>query len=246
VIGAMRTITIGEAGFAVADDKDSFWDKVAEGRWEPETLAAICDLADERTLLIDIGCWIGPITLLAAALGARVLTFEPDPRAFELLSANIAANPALAPRVKLHHVAVSPAAGRIRLGSPKKPGDSMGSILAAESGAVSWEAEAITPALIADMAAGAGRIVLKMDIEGGEYALLPHLGPLLSSRTVAALIAFHPRLLAKAGHSAEAIQHMTKAAGVALAAYRLRTLDTAEDESTISQTNNSTILLTRK
>ncbi|WP_187829822.1 FkbM family methyltransferase [Labrys sp. KNU-23] len=239
-----RLRNVAGASFAVADDKEGFWDNAENGSWEPETLASLRSLVGPGTLFIDIGGWIGPITLTAAALGADVLTFEPDPRAFELLSANVAANPELAPRIRLHHVAVSPTPGRVRLGSPKKPGDSMGSILAADSGAALWEAEAIQPVDIAAMAGDAERIVVKMDVEGAEYQLLPHLGPLLGPRTVAALIAFHPRLLAKAGRSAAEIEALTATAQPALAAYTLRSLDC--EGAPISRQANSTVLATRK
>lgn len=237
-------VAIGDTRFNIADDKESFWDKAASGAWEPETLASVRALVDKDTLFVDIGGWIGPITLLAASLGATVLTFEPDPRAFELLSANVAANPALAPRISLHNAAVSPTRGRVRLGSPKKPGDSMGSILAADSGVALWDAEAILPTDIAAMAKGVARIVLKMDVEGAEYTLLPHLAPLLTARTVAALIAFHPKLLAKAGRSAQEIEGMTARATLALEGYAMQSLDT--DEVAISRTANSTVLLARK
>lgn len=239
-----RLRSVSGASFAVADDKDGFWDKAESGAWEPETLASVQALAGPGTLFVDIGGWIGPITLTAAALGADVLAFEPDPRAFELISANVAANPALASRIRLHHAAVSPTPGRVRLGSPKKPGDSMGSVLAADSGAALWEAQAILPADIAAMARDAERIVVKMDVEGAEYQLLPHLAPLLGPRTVAALIAFHPRLLAKAGRSAAEIEALTATAQPALAAYTLRSLDC--EGTPISRQANSTVLATRK
>ncbi|CAM5775667.1 nucleotide-binding protein [Labrys miyagiensis] len=241
---AVRSIAIGDIHFNVADDKESFWDKAGAGSWEPETLASVRALVDPHTLLIDIGGWIGPITLLAASLGARVLAFEPDPRAFELLGANVAANPSLAPRIELHNAAASPVAGRVRLGSPRKPGDSMGSILAAENGAALWDAAAVLPAEIASMAEGARRIVLKMDVEGAEYTLLPHMAPLLGPRTEAALIAFHPRLLAKAGRTADEIAVSTAAAALPLRAYSPRSLDTQEPP--VSLTSNSTVLFTRK
>lgn len=239
-----RLRTVAGASFTVADDKDGFWDKAESGAWEPETLASVHALARPGTLFIDIGGWIGPITLTAAALGADVLAFEPDPRAFELISANVAANPALASRIRLHHAAVSPTPGRIRLGSPRKPGDSMGSILAADSGVALWEADAILPADIAAMAGDAERIVLKMDVEGAEYQLLPHLAPLLGPRTVAALIAFHPRLLAKSGHAPAQIEALTATAQSALTAYALRSLDC--EDMPVSRQANSTVLLTRK
>lgn len=244
---APRAVAIGAASFFVVDDKETFWDKVAAGAWEPDTLAAVGALAGPGTLLIDLGAWIGPISLMAAARGARVLAFEPDPRAFELLAANLAANPALAGAVRLHNRAAAPEPGRIRLGSPRKPGDSMGSILMAGNAAATWEADTLTSGDIAALADGAERIVLKIDIEGAEYALLPHLAPLLGPRTAAALVAFHPRLLQAAGHATAEIERLTDAATAVFAGYRARPLDLVAEAGApvVSTTRNATVLFSR-
>jgi FkbM family methyltransferase len=221
----MRVVTAGPARFAVVDDKDSFWDRVEAGTWEPASLAAMTGLCGPGTTLVDIGAWVGPITLVAAALGAEVMAFEPDLRAFELLAANVAANPGFAERVEITRAALAPKAGRIRLGSPRKPGDSMGSVLFAGRGTVDWEADAITPAQAAERVAGAGRIVLKIDVEGAEYGLAGVLAPLLDRRTIAAMIAFHPRILKGAGVNEEEIERLTALAEAVFADFSARLLD---------------------
>jgi FkbM family methyltransferase len=240
-----RRISAAGASFFVVDDKESFWDRFESGAWEPETLRAVAASLGPGSTLVDIGAWVGPIALTAAALGARVVALEPDPRAHELLVANADANPAFRERIIPLNKAVAVWKGRIRLGSPRKPGDSMGSVLAVGRGRPEWEAETVTPAMVAELAGIASRIVLKIDIEGAEYELAPALGPLLGSATAAAIVAFHPRLLQDAGRSAPEIDALT---GVALASFRgfsARDLDGAGAGPAVSTTANSTILFER-
>jgi FkbM family methyltransferase len=240
-----RRLSVGAASFVVVDDKATFWDRFAQGRWEPETLAVIAKTVGAGITLVDIGAWVGPITLAAAALGARVLAFEPDPRAFELLDANIAANPELASRIAIWQRAVAPRAGRLRFGSPRKPGDSMGSVLLSASAAAIWEAEAVTPQDVAKLVDGRERIVLKIDIEGGEYGLLPAIAPLLTRATRAALVAFHPRLLTANGQRPEAVARLTDGARAAFAGFSCRRLDGSGPMDAVSTAANSTVLFER-
>jgi FkbM family methyltransferase len=185
------------------------------------------------------------VTLLSAALGARVIAFEPDPGARRLLAANIAANPRLAARIDVRPQAVGVQRGILRFGSPKKSGDSMGSILLADHAAVTWEAAAITPGDVAALLGEAERVVLKIDTEGAEYALVPALGPLLGRRTEAAIVAFHPRILARSGGDAASIDRSTEAARSAFSGFAARTLDLAGAGAAISTADNSTVLFQR-
>ena len=239
-----RQVSFGRASFAVADDKDTFWDRFDAGTWEVGTLSAIERLVRPGMVVIDIGAWVGPISLTAAALGATVIAVEPDARAFELLDVNIGANPSLKGRITPINKAAHVEKTRIHLASPKKMGDSMGSVLAVGRGRQQWEADTVTPAEIAALAGDADRILVKIDIEGGEYALLPALGPLLGPATVAALVAFHPRLMQGAGRSPADIEVATANATAALSEFDARTLDLGEPS--ISVTANSTVLFERR
>jgi FkbM family methyltransferase len=240
-----RRISAAGASFSVVDDKETFWDRFERGDWEPETLRALAAWLGPGTTLIDIGAWVGPIALMAAALGAEVLAFEPDPRAYELLLANVDANPAFHARMTCFNKAVAASEGRIPLGSPRKLGDSMGSVLAVGRAKQEWEADALTPATIAGFAGKASRIVLKIDIEGAEYELAPSLAPLLGPATAAAILAFHPRLLQEAGRSASEIEASTAAALLAFRGFRGRSLDGADAGLPVSITANSTVLFER-
>lgn len=192
-----KRLLAGTAIF-VDDDQPTFWDRMEAGRWEPGTLAVLTPLLGPDTTFLDLGAWVGPLSLLAAAHGARVVAVDADPAAQDQFRRNLQANPGLAEKIELVEAAISPLQGTVRLGGRRKPGDSMSSVLLAGAG-TTWTAPTITPAALAAKVAGAGRLVVKIDIEGGEYALVPHLGPLLTGRDVSILVSFHPVILSQAG-----------------------------------------------
>jgi FkbM family methyltransferase len=187
---------------AIADDKPTFWDRVEAGTWEPGTFAMLDRHLDARTTLVDLGAWVGPVSLYAAARGAQVVAVEADPAALEELRANIAANPGLAPHIRVVDRAIAPGAEPVRMGARRKPGDSMSSVLLAEAER-SWTAPAIMPEALAALIGAADRLFIKLDIEGGEYALLPALRPLTRLAPASALlVSLHPEILEATGADA--------------------------------------------
>jgi FkbM family methyltransferase len=212
-----RPVRIGTRMIHVADDQPTFWDRVEAGRWEPGTLALIDRLVDGGTTFLDLGAWVGPTALYAAARARRVLAVEADPAALEQLKRNLAVNPDLAQRIEVVAGAIHAHQGPVTLGARRKAGDSMSSTLLAGS-EHTWTAAAITPAQLAQRLRPDERLIIKMDIEGAEYALLPHLGPLLDCAD-AILVAFHPTILAAAlGNHREAARQ-TRVALSALAGF---------------------------
>lgn len=244
-----RPVRLAGVDLQVADDKPTFWTRAAAGDWEPETLAALAAATGPGVVLLDIGAWVGPTSLFAAARGARVLAVEADPAALRELDANIAANPALAPRISVMARAAAPDPGLIRLGPARKPGDSMSSILhGGREGA--WEVEAATPAMLlaAVAALGDGPLTVKIDIEGGEYALLPPLVAALPDRATTLLCAFHPRILAAAGVEAGTVAAWTARCLEALQGWSILLLDDddrSEPVSTALTARNATVLCNR-
>jgi FkbM family methyltransferase len=192
--GAPRKIKLRDAVLSVADDQPTFWDKVESGRWEPETLALIDRQVAPGSTFLDLGAWVGPTALYAAARGARVIALEADPVALAQLRRNLAVNPALAQRIEVLARAVHAAKGRVALGARRKAGDSMSSVLI-PAGAATWMADTITPHALAARI-GPGRLFVKVDIEGGEYELLPAMQPLVDRPDCRVLVSFHPAILA--------------------------------------------------
>lgn len=179
------------------DDEGDFWARVDGGTWEPGVIRALGTLARPGAAFVDLGAWVGALSLYAAARGARVLALEPDPVAFADLVRNVAANPDLAGRITILPKAVARQAGQVRLGARRRPGDSMSSILFA-GGAESWLADALTPEALLRLVGPRDGLILKLDIEGGEYDLLPALAPLLGPDD-RLLASFHPSVLRAIG-----------------------------------------------
>ena len=203
---ASRTVSFGRYRIRVDDDQPTFWDRVEAGAWEPGTLTTLERLVGPDTTFLDLGAWVGPLSLYAAALGARVLAVAADPAALDQLRRNLAANPDLAARVTVVPRAVSSESGPVGFGARRKPGDSMSSTLLTDRATTAWTADAVTPRELAALIEGTSELVLKLDIEGGEYALLPALGPLLDRpKTAAAIVAFHPEMLANSSDMARAL-----------------------------------------
>ena len=194
----MREVETPLGTVRVADDQPTFWDRVAAGEWEPGTLATLRRLLGPGTLFLDLGAWVGPLTLLAARARARVLAVEADPAAFGQLVRNLVVNPDLAAAVTPLLRAVAPGPGLVRLGARRKPGDSMSSVLLAGS-AESWDAVAITPDELATHLRPGERLVAKLDIEGGEYDVLPTVARLIDRPGASLLVSLHPAFLAEAG-----------------------------------------------
>jgi len=192
---APRKIQLRDVVLSVADDQPTFWDKAEGGLWEPETLALMDQQIAPGTTFVDLGAWVGPTALYAAARGARVIALEADPAALAQLRRNLAVNPALAQRIEVLARAVHAAEGRVAFGARRKPGDSMSSVLIAP-GAVSWMADTMTPLALAARIGTGGRLFVKLDIEGGEYELLPFMRPLVDRADCRVLVSFHPGILA--------------------------------------------------
>jgi FkbM family methyltransferase len=216
-----RAVRMGNRVIRVADEQPTFWDRVEAGRWEPETLAAIDRLVDADTTFLDLGAWVGPTALYAAGVARRVIAVEADPAALDQLRRNLEVNPDLARRIEVVPRAVHAHEGNVTMGARRKPGDSMSSLLLAGAGRT-WKAATITPTELAGMIAADERLVIKIDIEGAEYDLLPALEPLLK-RAHAVLISFHPKILAAVGDAGESARK-TRAALAALAGFRARPL----------------------
>jgi FkbM family methyltransferase len=221
--GAPREIRLREAVLRVADDQPTFWDRAESGLWEPETLALIADQITPGTTFLDLGAWVGPTALYAAARGARVIALEADPVALAQLRRNLAVNPALAPRIEVLARAVHATEGPVTFGARRKPGDSMSSVLVAP-GAVTWVADTITPLALAARIGAEERLFIKIDIEGGEYELLPAKGPLHERSQCRVLLYLHPGILATVLPDAAQREAMTRRALEAFAGFDARAL----------------------
>jgi FkbM family methyltransferase len=187
-------VTRGSVQFSVGGSQNAFWARVVDGTWEPASYAVLDRFLAPDLVMVDIGAWIGPLTLYAAGLKARVQAYEPDPVARAELAANVARNPELAERVTISPLAVGPGAGDLRLGNrtSARGGDSMSSLLFADA-RVGWPVRSVglTELLTPIPAELLG--LVKIDIEGAEVEMLEPAAELLERCQPPLLLSVHAR-----------------------------------------------------
>lgn len=150
----------GNDKFVVAEGHDWFWKIFADGSWEPGTFRIFDKFLDPKTVMLDIGAWIGPTSLYAASRAKKIFAFEPDPVAYNSLVQNIDLN--TIKNIVPYPIAVSNEWKGIGFGAKNALGDSMSSELWGKNDdqvpATSFSA------LLVDIQPG----FVKIDIEGGE------------------------------------------------------------------------------
>ena len=173
-----------------------FWKRYQFGKWKPNTFHVLDEFLSPECTYIDIGAWIGHTALYGAQFARVTYAFEPDPLAFQELQQNVEVNkttPRLN-RLHIHNKAISDKRGTVRLGSRNVAGKSRTSVLYANE-TTYWEAEAETLDQFLEDNPPANRVFLKIDIEGGEYDLLPSLKKVFKRYPIDLFLSLHPQLL---------------------------------------------------
>ncbi|WP_171097581.1 FkbM family methyltransferase [Ruegeria sp. HKCCD7255] len=183
-----------------------FWRKATAGDWEPETFAVLDKFLSPDRDYIDIGAWAGATVLYAARRARHVWCFEPDPVAYRYLIWNLELNGIT--NVSAFGAALWGETGVMRMASlGGEPGDSMTSVLGdtskgTEALSLSWE--------VFEKAVDLSDVSLvKMDVEGAEFALVPHLRPWLQQQRPAFYLSTHAPFVEQDG-GAVALQELAK------------------------------------
>jgi len=170
-----------------------FWDKVNSGRWEPKTFAVLDRLLTAETIYCDIGAWIGPTVLYAARNCRKVYCLEPDRVAYKHLLDNIQMN--RLENVLPFNMALAEKDGLHRMASPRgKRGDSMTSLLLPQ-GTRGMDVLCLTWQNWFALVGKPSFNLIKMDIEGGEFSLLPAMRSYLEQYRPQLYLSLHPHLL---------------------------------------------------
>lgn len=196
-----RRIEINGRSFVVDGGRiPAFWNLLEAGTWEPETFAVLDRMVRPGTTYVDCGAWIGPTVLYAASLGAAVTAFECDPVALADLRRNLALNPALAGRVTVIDAALNDRDGPVVVQS-QALGNSATTVfdVVERSGErQSLDDRVTVRGLDARHVFGnAGWLadpdaLIKIDVEGAEYAILTRLGSDLDTARCSLFVSFHP------------------------------------------------------
>lgn len=150
----------------------SFWRLASRGLWEPHTYRILSRFLNSKTLYLDIGSWIGPTVIYAAKKSGQVVCFEPDIIAYRYLIWNIELNELH--NVKPYNIALADRNAIMRMASlGSSLGDSMTSLLNADQKKGAIDVLALTWDKWLNISETKRVDFIKIDIEGGEFALLP-------------------------------------------------------------------------
>lgn len=186
----MNSITINKIDYQVTNSTrfDEFWRHVKNGQWESSTISVITKNLSCNDVYIDVGAWVGPTVLAAASTGCDIHAYEPDPVAFSELSANVLANKI--DRITLNNVALFDRHGEMSFGSGR--GDFLGgSVSSLMNGQCNIQVS------VRDIENESAQPffkrcnLLKIDVEGAEYVIVPRMAKYLSERKPNLLLSIH-------------------------------------------------------
>ena len=185
----------GKTFFVNSSNNASFWASMQVGVWEPETFKIFDIFLDKNHSYIDLGAWIGPTVLYGCQNAKFCYAIEPDPVAFEYLKNNINLNDHLRSCIKLSDECITDFSGTTFL-TPvsKEGGDSLSSIVFKKS-PTSWKVKGITfHQFILDNSVRDCNFI-KIDIEGGEFTVLPTMQEFLEKEKPTIYLSLHPPLI---------------------------------------------------
>lgn len=195
---ALSEIRVNNYSFSVLPlPHPDFWALVHKGKWEPETYAIFDRFLNSESVFLDIGAWIGSTALYGAQIASETHAFEPDPVSFRELEANFQANSDASwfPKIQIHQKAIAVNTGKLKIGSKNEGGDSMSSVLF-QNEEQSWKVDSVDlKTLISRRNLEGKPLFLKIDIEGGEYNLIPSLKEFFESQNASVFLALHPEFL---------------------------------------------------
>jgi FkbM family methyltransferase len=174
--------------FEVMPHWSDFWQNHFATSWEPETKQVVERFCHGTGVFVDIGAWIGPVSLWAAKAGDDIVACEPDPEAFEQLEANLVCNAGHL-KVTTIYGAISDHDGTALLGKRTAWNDSMSSLVGGTTDHI--EVNCLT---MESFLAGVNDIdLINMDIEGGEGIVIPQAEPFLAELGVPLCLSLHPQ-----------------------------------------------------
>lgn len=171
----------------------SLWNDFFSGVWEPETFVIFRDFIQEGAIVIDAGAAVGMTALIAAtsAKNVRVIAIEPWRRIIPELSTNIQLNPHL-------KICMFPGAIGDFNGKHLFQKETSNNKLFSDIVTTSTKHEKVYAVEVATLdnimrKFGLDRIdFFKIDIEGGEYRVLPACRDLFRRHRPTLFISLHP------------------------------------------------------
>jgi FkbM family methyltransferase len=171
-----------------------FWRWASSGTWEPATFNILTTFLSHDSICYDVGAWIGPTAIFASTLCKQVVCFEPDPVAYQYLLWNISLNGLT--NVLPVNAALAGRDGIMRMASfGDRLGDSMTSLLGPDSKEGAVDVLALRWNTWMEIAKTDHPSFIKIDIEGGEFALLPTMKEYLAEHRPVVFLSTHAPFL---------------------------------------------------
>lgn len=185
-------INRNNSNFKVCSTNIEFWETFNNGNWEKETFKILEDNISQTDIIVDIGAWIGPISLYLANKVKQCYAFEPDPTAYLVLKENLKLNTNNIKNVKIFNKAITADGNDIDLFSRFSFGDSGSSILERVKSTnimIKAKSRSFSSFVISEKIKQLDFI--KIDIEGGEFFILPSMKKEIQYFKPTMLVSFH-------------------------------------------------------
>jgi FkbM family methyltransferase len=193
---AVRKIQFGGELFEVevsSPAEQQFWDAYTSHQWEYQSLCFMMDNR-RRSVFLDIGSWIGPVSLLMAKLYEKVVAVDMDPVANEKLRKNLALN--RLSNVAIHPIALSNRSELVSVNSSYF-GSSMTNLYTPPGDAGSAVNTIRFDEFVRSLAERDQIGFIKIDCEGAEYKFLFQVYAFVRKQRIMAHISYHPFVLKK-------------------------------------------------
>ena len=180
--------------FVNSSPLNHFWAQLQLNLWEPNTFKIFDTFLDPDHSYIDLGAWIGPTVLYGCQNAKFCYAIEPDPLAFKQLKDNVELNPGLISRISFSDSCIMDSSGTTYLTTKGEFGDSCSSITFNKSSS-SIEVNSTTlEQFFYDNSINDCNFI-KIDIEGGEFTVLPSTLKFLEEKKPTLHISLHPGLM---------------------------------------------------
>lgn len=171
------------------------WSKYYLNIWERNLFSILDKKLKFDQVFIDIGAWIGPVTLYASKISKKVISVEPDIKAFKILKEHISINNI--ENVELVDKAISSNNGvSINLGSPEL-GNSGTSIFYNSNDSIISVNAINFEKFINKYNLNDANIFFKIDIEGAEFEIIKNSKHFFKKLNNEIHITFHPLIYFK-------------------------------------------------
>ena len=180
--------------FVNSSPQNHFWAQLQINLWEQNTFKIFDTFLDPDHSYIDLGAWIGPTVLYGCQKAKFCYAIEPDPVAFKQLKNNVKLNPSLISRINFSNSCIMNSSGITYITTKGEFGDSCSSTTFKKSSSSLEVPSTTLEQFFRDNSIDDCNFI-KIDIEGGEFAVLPAASKFLEEKKPTLHISLHPGMM---------------------------------------------------